>query len=192
MSQMYWGPTAKTTSWQLEIGKKSSQNYLFGPDNPRRPYFYLVTELPKPPDTWTIPFEVAPWWFLTNRFHISHFTIHWSRSTCAPPPYSEDTYLFLSILRPMVFPNQSIIKISVQSKYRLHMTRFTVNTSCWWTPPAPPKKTHRHPRPASQIQSPSGTHIDRDDQVTNHPVLLDFSQYIRFLQSPQHISTVTH
>lgn len=66
---------------------EKQQNYPFGPDNPRRPYFYLLSKLPKPLDTWTIPFEVAPGRLMVsdcNRCHMSHFTKHWLRSTCAP------------------------------------------------------------------------------------------------------------
>lgn len=84
----------ETRRTEMEIGKKittgKQQNYPFGPDNPRRPYFYLVSKLPKPPNTWTIPFEVVPGRLMVsdcNRCHISHFTIHWSLSACAPIPF---------------------------------------------------------------------------------------------------------
>lgn len=39
---------------------RKQYSYLLGPDPPRSCYFYLLPKIHKPPETWTIPFEVPP------------------------------------------------------------------------------------------------------------------------------------
>lgn len=103
---------------------KKQYDFLIGPDQPRPRAFYLLPKIHKPPESWTVPFEVPPGRPIVSdcsstTYNISFFIDHFLNPLSSKhPSYIQDTYDFIHKIRPMAVPNHTyLFTIDVESLY---------------------------------------------------------------------------